>query len=575
MKIENFKIGPRLIASFSVVLMMLVIVAALGVSRMSAMQRSMVDITKGNDVESSLAFQMRLSVADRMIALRNLVLFEDPTQMQTQVDRVRKQAQLYETAEKKIRENFAVYGIQDDETRILTDIQGQNVAATPLIEKVLQLGLENKDAEATKILIGDLRDVQIKWQNGLDALVSSEKKQNEEASAAADEAYLFARNTMIGLSCVAVFIGMVVAWIITRSIVLPIQHAVTIAQTVADGDLTSQIEVTGKDETSILLATLKTMNESLQRIVSQVRAGTDTMTTASKEIAAGNLDLSSRTEQQASSLEETASSMEQLTSSVRQNADNARQASSLATTASEVAIRGGVAFANVVETMSAISASSKKIVEIIGVIDGIAFQTNILALNAAVEAARAGEQGRGFAVVATEVRSLAHRSAAAAKEIKTLISDSVSKVDSGSALVNQTGETMNQVVNSVRQVGSIITEITAASQEQSLGIEQINQAIIQMDSVTQKNAALVEESAAAAESLQGQAIELVDVVGKFVLNPASIARVAGELKQNAFAASNRSQTLALTISHRSGSTAPPAIQRKFQTKVHDSEWCEF
>jgi methyl-accepting chemotaxis protein len=241
------------------------------------------------------------------------------------------------------------------------------------------------------------------------------------------------------------------------------------------------------------------------------------MSTASQEIATGNLDLSSRTEQQASSLEETASSMEELTSTVKQNADNARQANSLAASASEVAGKGGTVIAEVVNTMGAINESSRKIVEIISTIDGIAFQTNILALNAAVEAARAGEQGRGFAVVATEVRNLAHRSAAAAKEIKTLISDSVDKVASGSQLVDQAGATMSEVVDSVRRVSDIISEITAASREQSMGIDQINQAIMQMDSVTQQNAALVEESAAAAESLQGQAAQLAAVVGKFVL----------------------------------------------------------
>jgi methyl-accepting chemotaxis protein len=517
MKIKHLKIGQRLIAAFSVVLVMLVAVAALGVSRMAAIHQSMVDITKGNDVESSLASKMRLSVADRMIALRNIVLLEDQAQMRQQIDRVRVQAQNYDAAETKLLETFATFRVQDEETRILKVIQQHNAAAAPIIEKVLQLGLENKNAEATRILMGDLRAVQIQWQDGLDTLVAYEKKQNDEATAAADATYLFARNMMTGLSGAAVLFGLIIAWVITRGIVRPLNHAVAIAQTVAGGDLSSRIDVAGRDETSALLGALKAMNESLRKIVGQVRTGTDAMTTASREIASGNLDLSARTEEQASSLEETASSMEELTSTVRQNADSARQANSLAATASEVAVRGGAVIASVVETMGAINESSKKIVEIIGVIDGIAFQTNILALNAAVEAARAGEQGRGFAVVAGEVRNLAHRSAAAAKEIKTLIGDSVSKVASGSALVDHAGETMTQVVHGVRQVSDIIAEITAASQEQSLGIEQINQAIIQMDGVTQQNAALVEESAAAAESLQGQAAALAGVVGKFVL----------------------------------------------------------
>ena len=517
MKIDNFKIGSRLFAAFGIVLVMLAVVAAVGVTRMAAIQEAMVDITKGNNEESSLASDMRLSVDDRMISLRNAVLLDEPAEIQAQIERVRAQAQNYAAAEKKLRTTFATFGIQDDESKLLAEIQQQSAAAQPLIEKVEALGLDNKNAEATKILIGELRAVQGKWQAGLVALIASEKRQNDEATTAADASYSFARNLMLGLSGAAVLFGIAIALVITRSITRPIQRAVSIAQTVAAGDLTSRIEVHGSDETSMLLTALKAMNDSLALIVGQVRAGTDTISTASQEIASGNLDLSSRTEEQASSLEETASSMEELTSTVKQNADNARQANNLAASASEVAGKGGAVIADVVDTMGAIHASSKKIVEIIGVIDGIAFQTNILALNAAVEAARAGEQGRGFAVVATEVRNLAHRSAAAAKEIKTLIGDSVAKVESGTQLVDQAGETMNAVVDSVRRVSDIISDITAASREQSLGIEQINQAIMQMDSVTQQNAALVEESAAAAEALQGQAAQLAEVVGKFVL----------------------------------------------------------
>jgi methyl-accepting chemotaxis protein len=266
-----------------------------------------------------------------------------------------------------------------------------------------------------------------------------------------------------------------------------------------------------------MLFAMKTMRDDLAGIVGQVRSGTDTIATASGQIASGNLDLSSRTEQQASSLEETASSMEELTSTVKQNADNARQARQLALTASNVASEGGTVVAQVVETMGAIDASSRKIVDIISVIDGIAFQTNILALNAAVEAARAGEQGRGFAVVATEVRSLAQKSAAAAREIKTLIGDSVEKVENGGRLVAQAGATMQEVVASVQRVTDIMAEISAASNEQSAGIEQVNQAIAQMDQVTQQNAALVEEAAAAAGSMQEQAASLSQVVSIFRL----------------------------------------------------------
>ncbi|MYM23515.1 HAMP domain-containing protein [Duganella sp. FT135W] len=518
MSLSNFKIGPRLSVAFAIILCMLVGVAIMGLSRMASMQQAMIEITKANDVEANLASDMKMSLDDRMIALRNIVLLEDRTQMQAQVERVAEQLKKYDEAEQKLSATFKEYGLQADETQLTGDIRDRAAAARPLMQKVQELGQANQNAEAIKLLMGELLPIQAGWSKSLAALVASERHQNEELTEAASANYAFARNMVIVITVVAVLFGIVLAQLITRSITVPINRAVEIAQTVAAGDLTSRIEVSGRDETSMLLGALKAMNDSLQAIVSQVRAGTDTMSTASQEIAAGNLDLSSRTEEQASSLEETASSMEELTSTVKQNADNARQADSLARTASEVASRGGLVIADVVHTMSAINDSSKKIVEIISVIDGIAFQTNILALNAAVEAARAGEQGRGFAVVASEVRNLAQRSAAAAKEIKTLISDSVSKVESGSQLVDQAGATMTDVVESVRRVSDIITEITAASREQSLGIEQINQAVIQMDGVTQQNAALVEQSAAAAESLQGQAAQLAGVVGKFVLD---------------------------------------------------------
>jgi methyl-accepting chemotaxis protein len=311
----------------------------------------------------------------------------------------------------------------------------------------------------------------------------------------------------------AAFMGYSLVIAITR----PLEMAVSVATSIAAGDLTRSISVDSTNETGQLLRALREMGNSLTKIVGEVRSGTDTIATASGQIAAGNHDLSSRTEQQAGSLEETASSMEELTSTVKQNADNARQANQLAASASEIAAKGGAVVSQVVETMESIDASSKKIVDIISVIDGIAFQTNILALNAAVEAARAGEQGRGFAVVATEVRSLAQRSAAAAKEIKTLIGDSVEKVEVGSRLVGEAGSTMEEVVASVRRVTDIMGEITSASAEQSAGIEEVNRAITQMDEVTQQNAALVEEASAAAEAMQEQAGQLAKMVAVFQL----------------------------------------------------------
>jgi methyl-accepting chemotaxis protein len=312
-----------------------------------------------------------------------------------------------------------------------------------------------------------------------------------------------------------------------RSITRPLNEAVKVAKTVAAGDLTSNIDMhQANDEPGLLLHALREMNDYLMRIVGEVRSDAEVINTASGEIASGNMDLSARTESQASALEETASSMEELTATVKQNADHAVEANKLAVSASEVAVKGKTVVSQVVETMSSINVSSKKIVDIIGVIDGIAFQTNILALNAAVEAARAGEQGRGFAVVATEVRSLAQRSANAAKEIKVLIDDSVGRVESGTRLVDQAGATMDEIVDSIQRVTHIIAEITSASHEQSAGIEQINQAIMQMDDTTQQNAALVEEAAAATASLQDQANNLAQVVSVFKLNASYVRPTA-------------------------------------------------
>ena len=315
----------------------------------------------------------------------------------------------------------------------------------------------------------------------------------------------------------ALILGVIVTFWLVTSIIKPLQTAVAVAQKVAAGDLRSHVMVEGKDETAELLHALQHMNTNLSRIVSDVRHGTETITTASSEIAVGNQDLSSRTEEQAGSLEKTAAAMEQLTATVKKNAENTHEANQLAANAAGVAARGGEMVGAVVETMGAIEQSSNKIVDIIGVIDGIAFQTNILALIAAVEAARAGEQGRGFAVVASEVRSLAQRSASAAKEIKELIGDSVSKINAGSSLVSGAGDTMQEIVRAVEQVAGIMDEINRANQEQSQGIADVNRAVAQMDAVTQQTAALVEQAAAAAESLKDQATTLSGTVSVFKL----------------------------------------------------------
>jgi len=357
----------------------------------------------------------------------------------------------------------------------------------------------------------------------LDALTHITRDETKAAGNAINELVTMGKRVIIVASAICIVLGALFARLTSRSITRPLNEAVKIAQTVASGDLSAKIDMKSRDETGTLLLALKNMNENLVKIVGEVRTSTEAIGTASSQIASGNMDLSARTEAQASSLEETASSMEELTSTVRQNADNARRANSLAVTASEVAIKGGAVVSQVVVTMSSINESAKKIVDIIGVIDGIAFQTNILALNAAVEAARAGEQGRGFAVVASEVRSLAQRSALAAKEIKGLIGNSVEKVDAGSKLVDQAGVTMQEVVDSVQRVTAIMSEIMSASDEQSTGIEQINVAIGQVDDITQQNAALVEQAAAAAKSMQDQSRNLAHLVSVFKLKAGETA----------------------------------------------------
>ncbi|BDT70930.1 hypothetical protein os4_04380 [Comamonadaceae bacterium OS-4] len=326
-----------------------------------------------------------------------------------------------------------------------------------------------------------------------------------------------AERAMVGALLVIVLVGVLLIWMVPASVIQPVQQAMELAGRIADGDLSSRVAIKGTDELGRLLGSLEQMQTKLGHVVSKVREGSESVASASSEIAQGNHDLSARTESQASALEETAASMEELNSAVKQNADNARQANQLATNASTVAVQGGEVVGQVVDTMNGINEASRKIADIISVIDGIAFQTNILALNAAVEAARAGEQGRGFAVVASEVRSLAGRSAEAAKEIKMLINASVERVEQGTALVDKAGTTMTEVVSSIRRVTDIMGEISAASHEQSAGVNQIGEAVTQMDQATQQNAALVEEMAAAASSLKSQATDLVQVVATFRL----------------------------------------------------------
>ena len=513
------KVGTRLGLGFAVVLLFLVAVTIVGIGRMAQIQDRLDHVVGVNNVVTRLVIDMRANVSDRITSLRILTLMPEGSDLEPEMNRIKDQAAKYGEAEKKLTAQFALEATPEEKA-LLGQIKEYEAAALPAIAKASELWLANKAEEATKVMIKEIRPVQKKWMAALDQLSTLEDKLNTQVQADAANGFASARTFMIVLGALAVAISVLAAVVITRGLLKQLggepDYTASIAGSIAKGDLSVMIDTDHRDQDS-LLAEMKEMRDSLVDIVGQVRTGTETIGTASREIAAGNIDLSSRTEMQASSLEKTASAMEELTSTVKQNADNAREANQLAATASDVAIKGGAVVSQVVDTMSSIDASAKKIVDIIGVIDGIAFQTNILALNAAVEAARAGEQGRGFAVVASEVRNLAQRSAGAAKEIKLLIDDSVEKVGAGTKLVGQAGVTMDEVVASVRRVTDIMSEIANASQEQSAGIEQVNHSIIEMDSMTQQNAALVEEAAAAAQSLQDQAAELARVVSIFKL----------------------------------------------------------
>ena len=422
--------------------------------------------------------------------------------------------------------------------------------------------------QASEIMQGQLTKQYESARDAMNALIKIQLTIGKAQYEAAQTRYALARNISISLIVLSVLVAIAIAFWLIRAITLPLREAVLAAEHVAAGDLMQPINVRSNDETGQLMQAMQAMNNSLANIVSQVRTGTETISVASRQIASGNADLSSRTEQQASSLEETASSMEELTSTVKQNAENARQANQLVQSTAEVAVKGGQVVGHVVETMASIKDSSRKIADIIGVIDSIAFQTNILALNAAVEAARAGEQGRGFAVVASEVRNLAQRSAGAAKEIKSLIEDSVGQVEAGDKLVAEAGKTMGEIVTSVKRVTDIMGEIAAASQEQSAGIEQVNQAITQMDDATQQNAALVEEAAAAAMSLQDQASKLAEAVSVFKLD--------GRYSQRAALPASRGSATALPNKSKG---APARFSKKLAVtrggNSNSDEWEEF
>jgi methyl-accepting chemotaxis protein len=510
---NDMSIGRRLGAGITVAAVMLAATVWIGVSRMGEVKRSL-DVVTDDHIPKIVAVKdMKDNIRTRAAVIRNVVLLDQPADIKAQADILPVLRESYNKLDKQLRA-----AMQDEKGKGLLDKAEAAVAAmAEPTDSVVALGIANRNEEATKVLLTSVKPLQDKALEALEGLSKFEMSSAEEFQTSAGGTYTSAVAIMLALGGVALALLGVFGWILVRSITGPLDQAVAVSRAVAAGDLSIQFEASGKSETGQLLMALKAMQGSLSSVVDNVRRNSESVATASAQIAQGNNDLSSRTEEQASALEETAASMEQLGATVKQNAENARQANQLALGANEVAIRGGKVVGEVVETMKGINDSSRRIADIIGVIDGIAFQTNILALNAAVEAARAGEQGRGFAVVASEVRSLAQRSAEAAKEIKSLIGTSVERVEQGTAQVDQAGATMAELVGSIKRVTDIMGEISAASSEQSSGVAQVGEAVTQMDQATQQNAALVEESAAAAESLKVQAQQLVQVVAVFKL----------------------------------------------------------
>jgi methyl-accepting chemotaxis protein len=514
MRLNNLKLGVRLGIGFAVISALMIVIILIAVSMLSRLNVETSGITKERWPAIEISQKNYAEVNNIAIAIRNMMLSYDPADQKKESDSIQTSRKVISQNNQQLQRMIADARGKALLQNIL-DLQAKYLAGQ---DKVLEMIDMTMNDEAKKYLITELRPTFAAYKDSLSQLIEYQAGLMDSAGKNADSTYANTRNLVIAIGLGGLILAAVIGFFTARSITRPMQGAVTMAQAVARGDLTTRIDVTSKDETGLLLQSLKDMNESLLRIVDEVRVGANTIATASNEVASGTRDLSVRTEHQASSLRETASSMEQLTSTVKQNADNTRQANSLARSASEVAVTGGTVVAQVIDTMDSINNSAKKIVDIIGVIDGIAFQTNILALNAAVEAARAGEQGRGFAVVAAEVRTLAQRSASAAKEIKALIHDSVSQVGEGAKLVGQAGATMTEIVASVKRVTDIIGEIAAANQEQTAGIEQINRAIAGMDEVTQQNAVLVDQASAASQSLQDQADNLSRAVSVFRLD---------------------------------------------------------
>jgi methyl-accepting chemotaxis protein len=560
LKFTSLTIKGKLVAGFGLLAAIVFVVSAMSLSALSDATNGFSSYVHGINARADVAAQIRTAVDRRAIAARNLVLVTKPSDLEMEKTAVMRAHEDVQSRMKQLKDMIAVAMDTSDKARSLVgEIDRVESLYGPVATTIVSLALAGKHDEAIQMMDDQCRPLLAQLVKATDDYANYTREREDQMVSGYEDHYRSQRNLLVALCVAAMGLAFGLGMFITRSITRPIQRAVDVASTVARGDLRSRIVVDSHDETGQLLGALADMNARLIETVGHVRESSGSIASASMEIASGNADLSQRTEEQAASLEETAASMEQLTSTVRQNTENAQQASVLATNASDVAQRGSTVVGQVVETMHGISESSAKIAEITGLIEGIAFQTNILALNAAVEAARAGEQGRGFAVVASEVRSLAQRSSSAAKEIKDLIANSVQQVQDGSMLANQAGQTMAEVTQAVARVTDIMEEIAAASIEQGRGIEQVNQAITQMDEVTQQNAALVEEAAAASQSLENQGRQLTQAVAFFVMDGAAVpVQAAARTVARAVAPAARRVAKAGPAAVRPVSTKPAA-----------------
>jgi methyl-accepting chemotaxis protein len=514
-RVATAGLGRRLGMGFAALLLMMATVAGFAVLELRAQAAQTRQIVEVNNAKVTLAHEMLDSISRLAVQARSVTLLTDVKEIDTELALFKDAATHYSTFEQQLQASAAQAQTLADESALLDAVVRTGKVALPLLQQAADEGQSGANVEATLTLTLRVRPAETEWRKAVSAYINQMGAANSASAQAMMDSQQRAVMFIAGGLALALCCGAALGWWITRSITAPMAQAMHVAERIAQGDLHSEVPQAGNDEIGRLLHATASMQSRLRELVGGIRESADSINTASSEVASGNLDLSQRTEQTASNLQQAASAMTQLTHTVQQSAASARQANDMAASAASVAQRGGQVVGQVVSTMEEINTSSRKIADIIGVIDGIAFQTNILALNAAVEAARAGEQGRGFAVVAGEVRSLASRSADAAREIKSLIGASVERVDAGARLVRDAGSTMNEIVASVARVSAIIGEITTATAEQSSGLDSVNGSVMQLDQMTQQNAALVEQSAAAAENLKDQAQRLSDLVRVF------------------------------------------------------------